>query len=60
MAKRKSSYHTQRVTNQPLLFSLTYGLVNAGVVSEEDYQRALRNGATHVTPSGSFVTRSTR
>lgn len=60
MAKRKSSYHTQRVTNQPLLFSLTYGLVNAGVVSEEDYQRALRNGATHVTHSGHFITRSAR
>lgn len=60
MAKRKSSYHTQRVTNQPLIYSLTYRLVEAGEVSELEYQRALRNGATHVTPSGHFITRSTR
>lgn len=60
MAKRKSSFFTQRVTNQPLIFSLTFKLVEAGKVSELDYQRALRNGATHLTSTGHFIERRVR
>ena len=60
MAKRKSSFHTQRVTNQPLIFSMTYRLVEAGKVSELDYQRALRSGATHLTSTGHFIERRAR
>ena len=60
MAKRKSSFHTQRVTNQPLIFSMTYRLVEAGKVSNSEYQRALQRGATHLTNTGIFIERKVR
>lgn len=60
MAKRKSSFHTKNGWSWGIIQSLTYKLVEKGICSEVDYQRALRNGATHRTISGQFVARSER
>ncbi len=50
MAKRRST----------IIYSLTFKLVKSGMVSEEKYQQAIKNGATHMTHDRHFIERRVR